>query len=180
ASHEAAGLAMTWCCYLLAGRPDIQAKLAAQASPGDGLGYSRKVVLETLRLYPPNRSVGREALKDSEIGGYYVPTGAQIVMSQWVVHRDARYFENPAGFAPERWTSEFIRSLPRFAFFPFGGGPRICIGQEFAIMEAALAVTALVQRFRLELVSGQEISPRPSVLLRPSGSVQIKLAARQS
>jgi cytochrome P450 len=184
ASQEAVALALTWCCYLLARHPDIQTKLAQDESAAPGyraqgdMAYSRKVVLETLRLYPPNRSVGREALKDSEIGGYHVPAGAQILMSQWVVHRDARYFENPAHFEPERWTGEFIRSLPRFAFFPFGGGARICVGQEFAIMETALVMTAIAQKFKWELADGQAIQPRPEALLRPSSGVRMRLSAR--
>jgi cytochrome P450 len=98
------------------------------------LPYAEQVVKESLRLYPPVWAFARVAARDRKIGGYPVRAGTSIAMSQWVMHRDARYFHRPGEFIPERWTDEFTRQLPKFAFFPFGGGPRVCIGSSFAMM----------------------------------------------
>jgi cytochrome P450 len=136
------------------------------------------VVREALRLYPPNRSVGREALNDCQIGDYHVPAGTQLLMSQWVVHRDPRYFADPEEFKPERWTTEFTKQLPRYAYFPFGGGPRVCVGQDFAMMEATLVIATILRRFRLTLVNERLVEPRPVVLLRPGSRIKIRLADR--
>src|SRR5207237_9195559 len=113
------------------------------------------------------------ALNDCEIGGYHVPAGAQVLMSQWVVHRDARYFDEPEDFKPERWTAEFTERLPKYAYFPFGGGPRICIGQEFAMMEAVLVIAAILQNFKFVLADGQVIERCPPIWLRPSSPIRI-------
>ena len=131
-----------------------------------------------MRLYPPNRSVGREALNDCEIGDYHVPAGTQLLMSQWVVQRDSRYFDSPDEFKPDRWTPEFIQQLPKYAYFPFGGGPRVCIGQDFAMMETMMVVATILQRFRLTLENEQVVEPRPIVLMRPKNRIQIRLAVR--
>lgn len=186
ASHEAAALALSWTCYLLALHPEIQDTVVNELSASGGvqgtdltaLSYTRTVVKEALRLYPPNRSVGREALNDCEIGDYHVPAGAQLLMSQWVVHRDSRYFESPAEFHPHRWTTEFSKQLPKYAYFPFGGGPRVCLGQDFAMMEVTLVIAAVLQRFRLTLANEQLVEPQPVVLLRPKSRIQIRLAVR--
>ena len=190
ASHEAVALALTWTCYLLALHPDIQDTLANElhSAPGgretpqaadlSALSYARMVIKEALRLYPPNRSVGREALNDCEIGDYHVPAGTQLLMSQWVVQRDSRYFDSPEEFRPERWTTEFTKQLPRYAYFPFGGGPRVCVGQDFAMMEAMLVIATILRRFRLTLVNQQLVEPRPVVLLRPGSRIKIRLADR--
>jgi cytochrome P450 len=189
ASHEAVALALTWTCYLLALHPDIQDTLVNElhrsgrretslAAGLSALGYTRMVIKEALRLYPPNRSVGREALNDCEIGDYHVPAGTQLLMSQWVVQRDSRYFAVPEEFKPERWTTEFTKQLPRYAYFPFGGGPRVCVGQDFAMMEAVLVIATILRRFRLTLVNEQLVEPRPVVLLRPGSRIKIRLADR--
>ena len=190
ASHEAVALALSWTCYLLALHPDIQDTLASElrSVPGERetlqaadlytLRYTRMVIKEALRLYPPNRSVGREALNDCEIGDYHVPAGTQILMSQWVVQRDSRYFDSPEEFKPERWTAEFAKQLPRYAYFPFGGGPRVCVGQDFAMMEATLVIATMLRRFRLTLADEQLVEPQPVVLLRPRSGIKIRLADR--
>ncbi|MEP6568713.1 MAG: cytochrome P450 [Acidobacteriota bacterium] len=190
ASHEAAALVLTWTCYLLARYPEKQAVLAAEfrehlqerVVPGvadlTSLPYTRMVIKEATRLYPPNRSVGREALNDCEIGDYHVPAGTQLLMSQWVVHRDSRYFESPEKFHPERWTPEFVAQLPKYAYFPFGGGPRVCIGQDFAIMEATLVIATILRRFKLELIEDQVVEPQPVVLLRPKTRIMIRATVR--
>lgn len=188
ASHEAVAIALTWTCYLLARHPNIQDTLADELRAPDvkesaaahlsSMGYTRMVVKEALRLYPPNRSVGREALNDCEIGDYHVPAGTQMLMSQWVVQRDSRYFDSPEEFKPERWTTEFTKELPKYAYFPFGGGPRVCVGQDFATMEAMLVIATIIRRFKLSLASDESVEPRPVVLLRPASPIRIRLADR--
>src|SRR5438132_6886933 len=190
ASHEAVALALSWTCYLLARYPNVQSAVAAELHdvlegrpsprPADlpRLRYTGTVVKEAMRLYPPNRSVGREALNDCEIGGYHVPAGAQVLMSQWVVHRDARFFDDPEVFKPERWTAGFTERLPKYAYFPFGGGPRICIGQEFAKVEEPLVIAAILNKFKLSLIDGRVVEPHPVVLLRPGNRIMIQLNDR--
>ena len=190
ASHEAAALVLAWTCYLLALYPEKQDTLVAElcrevpsrttpvVADLPALPYTRMVIKEAMRLYPPNRSVGREALNDCQIGDYHVPAGTQLLMSQWVVQRDARYFERPEEFQPERWTPEFTRQLPKYAYFPFGGGPRVCIGQDFAMMEAMLVIATILRRFRLALANEQLVEPRPVVLLRPGSRIMVRLADR--
>jgi len=190
ASHEAAALVLTWTCYLLARYPDKQDTLVAELRSSlqdrkapkvadlTALAYTRMVIKEAMRLYPPNRSVGREALNDCELGDYHVPAGTQLLMSQWVVHRDSRYFDSPEEFLPERWTPEFMRQLPKYAYFPFGGGPRVCIGQDFAMMEAMLVIATMLQRFKLVLVEEQVVEPQPVVLLRPKNGIEVRIEGR--
>ena len=190
ASHEAAALVLTWTCYLLARHPEKQETLIAEnrdqshertvsaVAELSALPYTRMVIKEAMRLYPPNRSVGREALNDCEIGNYHVPAGTQLLMSQWVVHRDSRYFDSPEEFRPERWTPEFMSQLPKYAYFPFGGGPRVCIGQDFAVMEAMLVIATILRKFKLVLVAGQVVEPQPVVLLRPKNGIKIRIEVR--
>src|SRR5215203_4592458 len=127
--------------------------------------------MEAMRLFPPAWAIGREAAQDCEIGGYPVETGTTIIMSPWVIHRDERYFQEPAEFRPDRWSNDLARRLPRFAYFPFCGGPRICIGHRFAMMEAVLILVTMVHRFRLGWVNDQPVVPLPSITLRPKGGV---------
>jgi cytochrome P450 len=187
ASYEAVALALSWTCYLLAKYPEVQSAVIAELrqvlrgrawpSPEDlpSLSYTGRVIKESMRLYPPNRSVGREALNDCEIGGYDVTAGSQILMSQWVVHRDARNFDHPEDFKPGRWTPEFTRQLPRYAYFPFGGGPRVCVGQDFAMMEATLVIATMLSKFSLSPADDRVVEPHPVVLLRPKNGIRIKL-----
>ncbi|HEV7475287.1 MAG TPA: cytochrome P450 [Pyrinomonadaceae bacterium] len=191
ASHEAVALTLSWTCYLLARHPNIQEALGNELESVAGvretpsaadlaaLRYTRMVIREALRLYPPNRSVGREALNDCEIGDYHVPAGTQLLMSQWVVHRDSRYFDEPEEFKPDRWTTEFIKQLPKYAYFPFGGGPRVCVGQDFAMMEAMLVIATVLRRFRITLINEEPVEPHPVVLLRPRSRIKIRLADRR-
>lgn len=118
-------------------------------------------------------------MNDCEIGDYDVPAGTQVLMSQWVVQRDARWFESPQEFRPERWTPEFTKQLPKYAYFPFGGGPRVCIGRDFAMMEAMLVIATVLRKFQLTLVAGQVIEPQPVILLRPKHGITIRATARQ-
>ncbi|MFO0615482.1 MAG: cytochrome P450 [Polyangiaceae bacterium] len=190
AGHETTALTLAHTLYLLSKHPDVERKVHAEVASvlGDrlptsedvrALRYVDRVLKESMRLYPPAWATGREVADDVEIGGYVIPKGAQIMASQWVVHRDPRWFPNPEGFDPDRWSPERAQGLPRYAYFPFGGGPRVCIGNHFAMMEATLVLAMIVQRFRVDLLAGQRLSLRPSVTLRQAGpGLSVRLRAR--
>ncbi len=189
AGHETTALALTYSLYLLATHPKCQDRLAAELAevlggrpPGladlERLAYTDAVVLEAMRLYPPAWVMARQALTDVEIGGFRFGKGAEFVMSPWVVHRDPRNFEAAESFQPERWQGDLAQRLPRFAYFPFGGGPRVCIGNRFAMMEAKLVLATAVQRFRFEVTPQTELTLLPSVTLRPRHGLRLQLAAR--
>ena len=130
------------------------------------LQFVEKVVTEAMRLYPPAWAIGRRAIEPYPIGGYLAPARTIVLMSQWVMHRDARFFPEPERFNPDRWTPDFKASLPKFAYFPFGGGPRQCIGESFAWMELVLVVAVMAQHWKLRLVPGHPVVPQPLVTLR--------------
>jgi cytochrome P450 len=135
-------------------------------------------VKESMRLYTPAWSLARAAARDCEVGGYRVPAGSNVVMSQWIMHRDPRFYANPERFDPDRWATEAAQRLPRFAYFPFGGGPRLCIGASFAMMEASLLLAAIGQRFRLRMVPGHPVVPVPSITLRPKHGIRMTIHAK--
>jgi cytochrome P450 len=189
AGHETTALALTWAWYLLALNPEAEEKLHAELSEVlngraptvedlAALRYCEWVVKESMRLYPPAYAVGREAVRDCEVGGYRIPAGMQVFAFQWVVQRDARWFDEPAEFRPERWRDEVASRLPKFAYFPFGGGPRQCIGNSFALMEAVLILATVAQRFRLRLVPEPKVELLPAMSLRPKSGVPVKVEAR--
>jgi cytochrome P450 len=147
-----------------------------------GMGIDRdslllRVVRESLRLYPPAWAIGRRATRDLKIGGTPIPKGAIVLACQWAVHRSDRYFSAPTKFDPDRWTAGFQRILPKYAFFPFGGGPRSCIGEGFAWMELEIILTELLRRWRFELVPGQTITPKASITLRPEKPIRVVVDA---
>ena len=129
-------------------------------------------------LYPAAYALGRQALRPTEVGGHAFAPAEVLIVPTWAVHRDPRWFDEPEAFRPERWEGDLARRLPRFAYFPFGGGPRQCIGNAFAQMETVLLLAAIAQRFRLELVPGQQIRPTPYVTLRPEPGMRMRLVAR--
>jgi cytochrome P450 len=189
AGHETTALALSWAWFLLASYPDAQAKLHTEvdrvcsgrlptATNVGQLLYTNDVVRETIRLYPPAWVITRMAAEQVEIGGYVVPAGSNVIVSPWVTHRDARFFPQPEQFEPERWSREREQAAPKFAYFPFGGGPRICIGNSFALMEAAVLLAAVAQRFQIGLVPGQKIEPLASITLRPKSGVRVRLRQR--
>jgi len=189
AGHETTANALTWTWYLLSQSPEVERRLHEEidavlerrlprVADVDRLPYTTKVVTESMRLYPPAWLVGRRAVNEYSIGTYYVPPRSIIVMSQWIVHRDPRYYAEPDRFEPDRWTSEFKAALPRFAYFPFGGGPRQCIGESFAWMELVLLVATLAQQWKFELVPGHPAVPQAAVTLRPKYGMKMIATAR--
>jgi len=189
AGHETTALALTWAWYLLGRHPEVEAALLAELQAVLGgraptaadlprLRYTERLVCEVLRLYPPVYTIGREALADCEIGGYRVRAGTTVFLSQWVMHHDPRYFEDPDAFRPDRWADDLARRLPKYAYFPFGGGPRVCIGNSFATMEAVLVLAIIAQKFRLAPASAEPVRPRAFLTLRPERAVPMVLARR--
>ncbi len=189
AGHETTALAMSFIFYLLAQNPAAVTRLEAEldevlqgrlptATDVPRLRYTEWVVKEAMRLYPPAPGIGREALSDCEIRGYFVPKGTQLSLVQWVVQRDPRWYDRPEEFRPERWDNDLARRLPRGAYFPFGDGPRICIGNQFAMMETVLILATIAQRYRLELAPGYVLDLMPSVTLRPKHGVRLVVRSR--
>jgi cytochrome P450 len=191
AGHETTANALSWTWLLLGQHPEVEAKLVEElgrALGGRGptvsdlprLTYTEMILREAMRLYPPVWVIGRRALAPFRMGEYELPAGTNVLMSQLITQRDARYFPEPERFDPDRWRTNDPRnvSLPRFAYFPFGGGPRVCIGAGFAMMEAILLLATIAQPFRLELVPGQTIEKLPSVTLRPKSGIRVILHRR--
>jgi cytochrome P450 len=189
AGHETTALVLFYTFDLLAQSPEVESRLAAEvravlggrpatAADVPSLRYTEWVVREAMRLYPPAWGVGREALADCEVGGYHVPKGTQFFLVQWIVHRDARWFDDPEAFRPERWDHDLIKRLPRCAYFPFGDGPRICIGNHFAMMEAVLILATIVRSYRLCREPGQTLELLPSITLRPRHGILMRIHAR--
>jgi cytochrome P450 len=189
AGHETTAVALSWTWYLLAQHPAVEARLAEElavvldgrrptAADAPRLRCAERVVTESMRLYPPAYALGRQASKACEVANHPVAPGDIFIAPACVVHRDARWFDEPDAFRPERWDGDLARRLPRFAYFPFGGGPRQCIGNGFAMMEAVLLLATIAQRFRLALVPGQRITPTPYVTLRPEPDIRMQLTRR--
>ena len=189
AGHETTANTLAWAWYFLANHPEAEAKLHAEldAVLGDrsptfadlpALTYTEHVITETLRVYPTVWIVGREAIEPCEVGGYRIPVGTTVFMPQWVIHRDPRWYDDPTSFRPDRWADGLARRLPRYAYFPFGGGPRICIGNGFAMMEAVLLLATIARRYRLALAPGAPVKPWPTMTLRPESGVHVILGRR--
>lgn len=189
AGHQTTALTLAWTMYLLAEHPEVEAKLHAEIdavlqgrppAPDDvrRLPYTERVLQESMRLYPAAYGFGREAVEDCQIGGYRIPAGSTIQVFSWIVHRDPRWYRDPERFDPDRWEGDFAKTIPAFAYIPFGGGPRRCIGNSFSMMEAVMLVAAVARRFSLRLVPGHPVEPLPSITLRPKYGLKMTLHRR--
>jgi cytochrome P450 len=189
AGHETTANALTWTLYLLSQNAETEIKLHKEIDIVLGgrlpafedvarLKYTEMVLAESMRLFPPAWAIGRLALEDCEIGGYVIPKKSLVLMSQYVMHRDARYFADPLHFDAERWTPEAREARPQFSYFPFGGGPRRCIGEGFAWMEGILLLATLAQRWRMMLVPGHRVALNAVMTLRPKHGMRMTVASR--
>ena len=191
AGHETTALTLAWTWYLLGKYPEVEKKFHEEIDEVIGdreptfadlprLKYTEQIAKECMRLYPPAYGLGREAINECEIGGYAIPARTQVFMFQWTTQRDCRFYTQPEEFIPERWTEDFIAQLPKFAYFPFGGGPRACIGASFAMMEIILVLATIGRKFRLELVPDHPVTIYPAMSLRPGDGVKVVIKPRRS
>jgi cytochrome P450 len=191
AGHETTANVLSWTWLLLGQNPEAEHKLIEELdrvlngrTPTTAdlprLVYTDMVLRESMRLYPPVWVIGRRALSSFRLGDYEIPANTNMLISQYLMHRDARYFPEPERFDPERWRAGDARSasLPRFAYFPFGGGPRVCIGAGFGMMEAVLLLATIAQKFQIQVIPGEKVSMQPSVTLRPRNGIPVKLKRR--
>lgn len=190
AGHETTALVLTYAVYLLGSNPDQAARLrdevdrvigkrTARMTDLPNLPFLDAVVREALRIYPPAYTFGREVIAPFELGGYLMPKGATVIVSPFALHRNPRFFPQPERFSPERWLNAQNASLPRFAYFPFGGGPRVCIGNHFATMEAALVLATLVQQVELSVAPDFQLAFSPAITLRMRESLRVKVERRR-
>jgi cytochrome P450 len=190
AGHETTAMALTWTWYLLSQHPEVEQRLLDEVSRVPRartptvadlpqLPYTEMVVRESMRLYPPAPGVAREPIEDVRIGGYVVPRGSLLSVNTFAMHRDRRFFDDPERFDPGRFAAGWEEHIPRYAFLPFGGGPRVCIGNGFAMMEARLILAAVVRRWRLSLEPDQEIVPAQLVTVRPKHGIRMRVTRRE-
>ena len=189
AGHETSANALSWCWYLLAQHPEVEARFHAEVDEAlkgraprmddaPRLPLTGRIFSEALRLYPPLWVVGRRALEDIEIGGYAIAKGSVVIISSYVTQRDARWFPEPERFDPERWTAEARAARPKFSYFPFSAGSRACLGEAFAGMEGVLCLAALAQKWQPRVVPGHPIALQPQLTLRARHGIKMTLAAR--
>jgi cytochrome P450 len=184
ASHDTTANWLTWTWYLLAEHPDVEARLHEEVDAvlGGGrptlddlprLTFTEMVLTESMRVLPPVWIISRKTLEDYRVGGAVIPKGAIVLMSQFLLHHDPRFFDAAERFDPDRWAPELRSRVPRFAYFPFGAGPRQCIGEQFARMEATLLVATIAQRWRLRRVAGCTPELQPGIVLRPKAGLYL-------
>jgi cytochrome P450 len=190
AGHETTANALTWTFYLLTQNPDVEKKLYHEINTilrGNKipsfedipkLKYTEKVFRESMRVYPPVWTLGRFVENPYSLGEYIIPKGSTILMSQYVMHHNSKYYDEPQIYNPDRWTEEFKRNLPRFAYFPFGGGIRGCIGESFAWQEGILLLSTVMKYWKMQLVPNQKIKLDPGITLNPKKGIKMKVMAR--
>jgi cytochrome P450 len=192
AGHETTANLMTWSWYLLSQHPDVEARLHAELDAALGvegraptvddlpcLPYTRMVLAESMRLFPPAWIIGRRVVEPVVVAGYALGARTLVFTSQYVVHRDPRWYAEPERFLPERWTPEETARRPKFSYFPFGAGTRVCIGEQFAWMEGTLLLATLASRWRLRLVPGHPVVPEPIITLRPKHGMRMVVERRR-
>ncbi|MBP7694199.1 MAG: cytochrome P450 [Anaerolineales bacterium] len=190
AGHETTANALTWAWYLLAQHPEVEAKLHAelarqlgdrQPAPDDlrGLEYAEMVIKEVMRLYPPIPSIARQAKTEVALTEYTVPAGMIVTISPHILHADPRWFPDPGVFRPERFAKANEAALPKYAYLPFSAGPRVCIGNGFALLEATLILAAIAQQYRLELEPGQTVRAHAALTLRPAADLRMRVTPRR-
>jgi cytochrome P450 len=190
AGHETTSNALTWTWHLLAQHPDVERRLHQEidavledrtpgAEDAANLPYTRMALAESIRCYPPAWGIGRRAIEDVEIAGYTIPRGTVVLVSQYLLHHDARFFPEPERFDPERWRPDSPQARPRFAYFPFGGGNRVCIGESFAWMEGILVLATLAREWRLERLDSAPVPMKALITLRPARPVRMRLRSRR-
>ena len=189
AGHETTANALTWTGYLLSQHPEVEEKLQGEVDDVIGnrlpdaadfqhLTYTRAVLSESMRLYPPAWILERYSVADFQAGGYTIPRGSIILASQFLVHRDPRWWPEPLQFRPERWLEDEVEKRHRYSYFPFGGGTRICVGEHFAWMEGTLVLAMIASRWRLRYDRTKAPVPEPLVTLRPKGGLPVRVLAR--
>jgi cytochrome P450 len=189
AGHETTANALTWGWYLLAQHPEVERRLhdeidsvigdrLPRADDAAALPYTRRVLAEVMRCYPPAWGIGRRAIEDVEIGGYTIPRNTVVLLSQYLLHHDARFFPDPERFDPDRWLPERQRARPRFAYFPFGGGNRVCIGESFAWTEGILVLATLARHWRLQRVETAPVPMKAVLTLRPARPITMTTLRR--
>ena len=188
AGHETTANALTWTWYLLSEHPDVEARMHAEIDALGGvaptcedlprLPYTRMVLAESMRLYPPAYALGRRSMVPYDVGGYRLPARTVVFVSQYLVHRDPRWWPEPERFRPERFSPAESESRPKFAYFPFGAGTRVCIGEQFAWMEGVLCLASIARRWRLRLDPAQRIALQPIITLRPRFGMRMRCEQR--
>jgi cytochrome P450 len=191
AGHETTANALAWTFYLLAQHPEVENGLVneitdmlgnrrATTSDLPSMPYASMVMKESMRLYPPAWVVTREAQEDIELRGYSIPKKSLVMLPIYAVHRDPRFWDEPEAFRPERFDTGWEDRVPKYAYLPFGGGPRVCVGNQFAMMEAQLVLITVLQRVRLTLLPGKQVVPQPLVTLRPYLGIQMQISVRET
>ena len=201
AGHETTANALTWTLYLLASHPKIESKILDEIALLNNdkkadeinrkiitiddlprLKYIEQVLMESMRLYPPSWAIGRQAIKDYPINEKYtIPSGSVIIMSQYLMHHDVRYFSDSEKFIPERWSLKFKTTIPRFSYFPFGGGPRSCIGEPLAWIEGVIVLANIINNWKITIEGKNKgnIKLQPLVTLRPKNGIRMKISRRE-
>lgn len=189
AGHETTANALDWVFYFMAQNPEVEAKLLCEIEILNGkpptvhdlpnLPYSEMVLKEALRLYPPAAGATRQPIHDLELGGYHFTKGSNIVISTYLMHRNPDYFPDPLKFDPERFNPARETQIPKYAYLPFGGGPRVCIGNTFAMMEARLIFITILQHYRLTLATNQPIQAEQLFTIRPKGGLKMNVVSRE-
>ena len=189
AGHDTSALALTYTLYLLSRHPKIKRRVRQEIATQVGvrrptaddvqsLVYTKQVLKEAMRLYPPAWGLLRQSIEDLHVGGYHIPKGSTLMFSQWIEHRNPTYFPDPLRFDPDRWSVERAKNIHKFAYFPFGAGPRVCIGSHFSMMSLSLVIATLLQRCEFTFAEGADLQTRATISLRPANRLQVRVQRR--